>query len=104
MRRTRIGAKVLVRLIKEKCDVPFAGELIERGNSLGRKNGAGWIVWAYQHDCPRALIDSCSGIRYFGDETQGSRGNDVPVLDAQHRQPHLVIEIIGRGKDDIVAL
>src|SRR5688572_20308337 len=64
----------------------------------------GWIVGGDEDDRACMFVDRRGSIRDAGKGTGLSHRNDVPGLDAQHRQPHLMIEVIGGREDDIVSL
>ena len=96
------GARVeiAVGLIDDERDAPRPREVHEGAQRLGRVLDAGGIVGRDKDDGAGARGDKAPGGFRFGD--QAGAGRQRHCGDPLHVQPHLVIEIPRRWKDDLI--
>ena len=103
MRRRGIAAEILVGLVDDQRDAAGPRQIVEVAYEFTRIVRARGIVRRAQHDGAGAGIDRLRCI--LGARQGGVSGNsrNETRLDAEHGEPHLVIEVIGNRKNDIIA-
>ena len=100
--RRWVVAKVLVGLVNDEPETKFGCKFEESGEKIGRVGRATWVVGRTEHNGAGAVIDQCLGRGRLGKRLV-AKGRNEPQLHPRHLQPHLMIEVVGRWHNDIVA-
>ena len=103
VRRGVARQEVAVGLVEHHSEAVRPREFVEGVDRLRRVDGAGRVVGRHQDDRPGAGGDPCAGIGRLGHAAALGPEGQVDGRDALHLQPHLVVEVGGRGQDRLVA-
>ena len=95
--------EVAVGLVDHQGDSRPPRDLEEPRDDIRRVDRAGRVVGGHQHDRPRARAETGLGIRRVGHAAALGPERQRHGAHAHHRKPHLMIEVIGSGKNDLVA-
>ena len=95
--------EVAVGLVEHHSEAVRPRHPVEGVDRLRRVDGPGRVVGRHQDDRPGARSDPCAGIGRLRHAAALRPEGQVDGRDPQHLQPHLVVEVGGRGQDHLVA-
>ena len=97
------GEEVAVGLVEHQRKAGLTRKAMEALDDLGRIDGTRGVVGRHQHDGAGSRRDPCRRIGRVRHAAALGPEGQVDRRDAQHLQPHLVVEVGGRGQDRLVA-
>ena len=95
--------EVAIGLVEHQCQPGLPRQTMEALDGLRRVDGAGGVVRCHQHDGTGAGSDPRRGVCWVRHAAALRPEGEIDGRDAQHLQPHLVVEVGGRGQDRLVA-